>query len=286
MKSSLYLVEVLLAQEPVCRPWNRSRPTPTPTAGQFMQRQAVQGMVQLLLGQEPAGETPICEARVHRPTRGQVWVAVFSGPAGGQIWRSTRLRDPEQALVVARKWEAQARRQRARSDLAPKKPVGRVRPPAGSTGICLLTQPEVAMLLNLSERSVREIQRRAFQKIRNHPVRKQIWQKYLAGELDRDFQTGFKPPATPLRRLADRFPLSPGAQLILLQLLTEWLTALGNSEFSSRSKLTPPNCNRFDPSSSQFGKRGPHCRAARAPAPTRSCGLSQPQIVRRWVCRG
>jgi hypothetical protein len=50
-------------------------------------------------------EEPLCEASVHRPKRGQVWVATFTGPAGGQIWRSTGLTDYDQAFVVAKQWE-------------------------------------------------------------------------------------------------------------------------------------------------------------------------------------
>ena len=42
------------------------------------------------------------------------------------------------------------------------------------------------MFLNLSERSVREIERRAFRKLRGHPRLWQIWQQYLGGELDED----------------------------------------------------------------------------------------------------
>jgi hypothetical protein len=47
-----------------------------------------------------------------------------------------------------------------------------------------LTQKEVAILLNLSERGVREIERRAFRKLLNHPSLRQVWRQYLTGELD------------------------------------------------------------------------------------------------------
>ena len=40
------------------------------------------------------------------------------------------------------------------------------------------------MLLNLSERGVREIERRAFRKLRAHPALRQVWQQFLAGELE------------------------------------------------------------------------------------------------------
>jgi hypothetical protein len=39
------------------------------------------------------------------------------------------------------------------------------------------------MLLNLSERGVREIERRAFRKLRAHPALREVWQLFQAGEL-------------------------------------------------------------------------------------------------------
>jgi hypothetical protein len=108
---------------------------------------------------------------------------VFTGP-NGQVWKSTGVTDREQALVVAKHWEAQARAQRARLGCTARKPSWRARSSGPGTGIALLSQNEVAMLLGMSERGVRAAERRAFQKIRNHPLIRQIWQKYLAGELD------------------------------------------------------------------------------------------------------
>ncbi len=40
------------------------------------------------------------------------------------------------------------------------------------------------MLLNISEPGVRAIERRALQKLRNHPLLRQVWREYLAGELE------------------------------------------------------------------------------------------------------
>ncbi len=40
------------------------------------------------------------------------------------------------------------------------------------------------MVLKMSERGVREVERRAFKKLRDHPLLKQIWRQYLAGGLD------------------------------------------------------------------------------------------------------
>src|SRR5437016_2062856 len=100
----------------------------------------------------------LSEASVHRPTRSRVWVATFTGPEGGQVWRSTGLTDRAQALLVARQWEAEARAQRANMGLSVRKPVLRVQH-SKSGGAIRLTQREVAQLLRISERSVREIER-------------------------------------------------------------------------------------------------------------------------------
>jgi hypothetical protein len=47
-----------------------------------------------------------------------------------------------------------------------------------------LTQKQVAQLLNMSERGVREVERRAFQKLRQHPLLRPVWRQYLVGESD------------------------------------------------------------------------------------------------------
>jgi hypothetical protein len=67
-----------------------------------------------------------------------------------------------------------------------KKPVWRVRRPASGTGTGPLTQRETALLLGMSERAVREAERRAIQKLRNHPQMREIWQDYLSAELDEE----------------------------------------------------------------------------------------------------
>src|SRR5438105_2192463 len=96
---------------------------------------------------------PICEASVHRPRRGRVWVATFTGSAGGQVWRTTGLTDRDQALVLAKRWEAEASAERRGLGRIARKSSLRVRrqePDRGNPG--LLTQKEVATLLNMSER--------------------------------------------------------------------------------------------------------------------------------------
>ena len=47
-----------------------------------------------------------------------------------------------------------------------------------------LTQKEVGLLLGMSERAVRAAEKRALQKLRQHPLLRQLWQDFLAGELD------------------------------------------------------------------------------------------------------
>jgi hypothetical protein len=146
-------------------------------------RRTAAEIVNRLLEEQPVGGVPVFEASVHRSNRSRIWNAVFTGPTGGQVWKSTGLTDRDQALVVARKWESEAREQRARLGHTVRRPVWRVSrsEPDSGTG---LTQKEVALLLNLSERAVREIEHRALRKIRSHPLMREVWRQYLNGELD------------------------------------------------------------------------------------------------------
>jgi hypothetical protein len=139
-------------------------------------------IVKILLEEvEPELRNPIREATVHLTPRSRVWVATFSGSEPGkQVWKSTGLADRSQALLLAKKWEAEARQQRA-TWRGFKKPSIRIRHPSASGG---LSQKEVAMLLKMSERGVREVERRAFKKLSQHPILKEIWRQYLAGDLD------------------------------------------------------------------------------------------------------
>jgi hypothetical protein len=141
-------------------------------------------IVEVLLREELLPHLPISEATVHLPKRSRVWQAVFTGPEGGQVWRSTGLTDREQALLVAKKWEREARSERAKLGHSPRRPAMRVRRTTPFTGSGPLTQREVAVLLNISERAVKAIERRAIQKLRNHPVLREVWQQFLSGELD------------------------------------------------------------------------------------------------------
>ena len=135
-----------------------------------------------------AADGPVCvrslvDASVHKPTRSTRWVASYRDGAGRQVWRSTGLRDREPALAVARHWEQEAKRKREAQGALPPKPTVRVRPGSSEEAIGLLTQKEVGMILRISERSVREIERRAFEKLRRHPVLKEFWREWTTGEV-------------------------------------------------------------------------------------------------------
>jgi hypothetical protein len=151
-----------------------------------------EAIVEVLLGDNPQPYLPISEATVHLPNRGRVWQAVFTGPEGGQVWRSTGLTDREQALLVAKKWEREARAERAKLGRSPSRPAMCVRRSTPFTGTGPLTQREVAVLLKISERAVKAIERRAIQKLRQHPVLREVWQQFLAGELD-EYQLALAP---------------------------------------------------------------------------------------------
>jgi len=140
-------------------------------------------IVEILLNDTVEAKTSFSEATVHLPARGTVWIATFTGAEPGQqVWRSTGLRDRQKALALARSWESQAREQRRASGYLPRKPTIHVRRQdrAGEH----MTQREVARVLGMSVRGVREVERRAFRKLRNHPLLRQAWQQHLAGDLE------------------------------------------------------------------------------------------------------
>jgi len=125
----------------------------------------------------------LAEASVHLPRRGTKWVALFTGPEPGrQVWRSTGLTDRDAALALAREWEAQARRQRLARGRRPRPASMRVRrSTSGTAGPAPLTQKEVAALLGMSERGVRNVEKRALAKLRRHPALRSLWSQ-IKGE--------------------------------------------------------------------------------------------------------
>jgi hypothetical protein len=132
---------------------------------------------------------PVCiddlldEASVHLPRRGSRWIATYRDETGRQVWKSTGLRNRAAAQIVADRLEAEARRKRA-TQIPFRKPTIRVRPGSGERGVGLLSQKEVAVLLRVSERAVREIERTAFEKIRNHPAMREFWSEWQGGKID------------------------------------------------------------------------------------------------------
>jgi hypothetical protein len=141
-------------------------------------------IVQILIETDsPVSARRLVEVSVHLPSRGTRWVAAFRDATGRQVWRTTGLRHREPALALGRRWEAEAKRKRAAQGALPPKPTIRVRPGSGEAAIGLLTQKEVAVVLRISERSVREIERRAFEKLRRHPALKAFWREWTTGEV-------------------------------------------------------------------------------------------------------
>jgi len=92
----------------------------------------------------------LAEAAVRRPPRSRRWVAVYTGvEPGKQVWRSTGLTGRSAALALARRWEVQARIQRAASGALTRKPTIRVRHGSAEAASGLLNQEEVAALLGI-----------------------------------------------------------------------------------------------------------------------------------------
>ena len=129
-------------------------------------------------GQRPSARELI-EASVHRPRRGKLYVASFRDETGRQRWRRTGLSDRKAALILAQELEDQARRRRGFSAKQPQKALVRARAGGGTGTEGLFTQKEVAALLRISERSVRNIERQAIQKLRRHPDLRAIWQEWV-----------------------------------------------------------------------------------------------------------
>ena len=139
--------------------------------------------LQLLTAHGSLRARDLIEASVRRPPRGKIWVGTFTGPEPGrQIWRSTGRTDREQALALARQWERQAREQRKAMGLVRAKPTIRVQHRPAEVEGGPLTQAETARMLGLSERAVRNIERRALAKLLRHPQLRQLWREYLAGK--------------------------------------------------------------------------------------------------------
>ena len=108
---------------------------------------------------------------------------LFRDANGRQVWRGTGLRERESALVLAKEWEADAKRKRAEQGAVRPKVTIRVRPSSAERQQGCLTQAEVAAILRISERAVREIERRAIDKLRRHPDLKNFWREWQTGRV-------------------------------------------------------------------------------------------------------
>jgi hypothetical protein len=131
----------------------------------------------------PVSARRLVEVSLHLPRRGTKWVAAFRDANGRQVWRTTGLREREPALVLARRWEAEAKRRRAAQPAAPPKLTIRVRPGSAEKELGCLSQKEVAAILRMPERAVREVERRAFEKLRRHPALKDFWREWTTGQI-------------------------------------------------------------------------------------------------------
>jgi hypothetical protein len=131
----------------------------------------------------PVDARSLVEVSVHLPSRGSRWVASFRDETGRQVWKTTGLRDREPALALSRRWEAEAKRKRAAQGAAPRKLTIRVRPGSAERQQGCLTQAEIAVVMRLSERAVRRIEKAAIEKLRNHPVLRDFWRQWQTGDI-------------------------------------------------------------------------------------------------------
>lgn len=140
----------------------------------------------LLAGDGQTCARSLIEASVHLPKRGKRWVATFRDGSGRQLWKSTGLIDRGAALALARSWEEEARHNRP---VQGERPPTRLRLSGSTNGPGLFTQREVALLLRISERAVREIERRAMEKLRRHPALQALWREWVKGEMKETIQS-------------------------------------------------------------------------------------------------
>ncbi len=102
----------------------------------------------------------LTEVVVRLPPRSSRWIAIYTGPDGGQVSRSTGLRDRDQAMAMARRWERAARLEHEAKRVAGGQGIRQRR------GEFLRTQDEVARIMGLTTRGIRGIERRALVKLR------------------------------------------------------------------------------------------------------------------------
>ena len=120
------------------------------------------------------------EASVHRPHHGRLSMASFRNEEGKQQWKVTGLTSHQMALNLGQEWENNARQIRVFSG-DPKRSLGH-------TGG--LSQPEVAAILNISVRAVRQIEQRAIAKLPRHPALRRVWREFFTGEVEESRELG------------------------------------------------------------------------------------------------
>ncbi len=142
-------------------------------------------LVSWLVGADDLVKQILGEASVHRPRRGTRYVASYTDENGRQRWKTTGLADYQAALALAKEWEVQAKAKRAQSGSRrfAQKTAGHLR---GST-FGGLSQREVGVLLGVSERTVRQIEKRAIGKLMRHPELRQVWLQYSSGIVEEAF---------------------------------------------------------------------------------------------------
>lgn len=137
----------------------------------------------LIQADTPVSARSLIEVSIHLPLRGTRWVASFRDETGRQVWRTTGMRNRKAALALAQQWERAAKRKRAAQGDLPREPIMRVRPGSGERELGLLSQREVGLILKISTRAVREIEGRAFDKIRRHPALRDFWREWTTGDI-------------------------------------------------------------------------------------------------------
>jgi hypothetical protein len=126
----------------------------------------------------------LVEVSIHRPARGTKWIAAYRDATGRRVWRSTRMRNRKAALAQAQRWEQDEKQKRLAQGALPRKPIMRVRRGSAEHEVGLMSQAEVAAFMHITQRAVRDIERRAFDKIRRHPGLRAFWSEWLTGEVE------------------------------------------------------------------------------------------------------
>jgi len=144
-----------------------------------------QWIIEILLEtNNPPSARSLIEASVHLSTRGKTYNAAFRDAMGKPVWKTTGLRDREQALELAQAWERAEKQKRvAGGNLANQKLIGlRLGRAPG------FSEEEIAAILRVSVRTVREDTKRAFARLRRNPLLRQLWREWLGDEVQEAFE--------------------------------------------------------------------------------------------------